>query len=725
MNTSKEKEEPKLYKFGSFVLDPDGTLKRVRKGEPDKFLSLSPINFKVLTLLVCRAGKTLSKKEIMSGVWNHTNVEESSLTKSISEIRKCIEKDPKNPVYIRTVRSGDGYMFVDPDARPSSKERQFSKIDSIHVHVDGGDEAAPVAEVVRAFDREGKESKINKVVAFARGPQRDECPEDYEPHTPGGINSENLQYFSTHILGDFAETKRGLRQLLTRLPDTAGGGMVIEAERVIGKFSDEGGMDWSNTYIHDFPVLCSGDVGYEVSRTQPIEIHYAVDIPRQGAWADRPPLDLKALTELTTELGLRVGGWFLFDKGERNMWAYRSNMFNREAQGGEIEACRLRLKSALEELGRHQDFTCKVTALVEQAIGIWNTPLKRFDEPRSVEELSDWEAKYPNLRDFWVVTPNFLGDKDEHIQGAMVRNLQNRNVTYTYFLQSFADYNRLLSFAEELDGLLGRHGIVYDRIQVVLVHREASGQSALERVFRQQDRGSGCFIANPLPGPDGVDDIDGYVLEKSEHPGRISGGRLMRRDQVKEIVEMLKPLVPDGRRLQGFCMPLSAQKNREIHGATIICIDLRDIAGLLNDVGDSRKSRLLREYDLLVAGETSKLGGHVVRSIEPGYLLMFEGPNEALLCAEQILRGGAAPDNQRIAIDLGGVWRVMRAHGYDYYGKTVARCRRLLKKAPYGELLATDSFYHELNKCFRAKMVPFKEEVDLGRSISRVWKLVR
>jgi DNA-binding winged helix-turn-helix (wHTH) protein len=724
MNNSKGKEASKSYEFGPFELNPSGSLKRVNEGKPDEWMPLSPKNFKVLKLLVSRAGEPLSKDEIMKSVWNDVIVEESSLTKSISDIRKCIETDPKNPIYIRTVRSGDGYMFVDPDARPSSKERQFSKIDSIHVHVDGGDEAAPVAEIVRAFEREGKESKINKVVAFASGPQRDQCPDDYKPHTPGGINSENLQYFSTHLFGDFAETKRGLRQLLTRLPNTAGGGMVIEAERIIGKFSDEGG-DWSATYIHDFPVLCSGDVGYEVSRTQPIEIHYAVDIPRQGAWAKKPPLDLKALTDLTTGLGLHVGGWFLFDKGERNMWAYRSNMFDREAQESEIGASRVKLKSALEDLGRRQGFTCKVTALVEQAIGIWNTPLKRFNEPRSVEELSDWEAKYPNLRDFWVVTPNFLGDKDEHIQGAMARNLQNRNVTYTYFLQSFADYNRLLSFAEELEGLLGRHVNVYDKIRVVLVHREASGHSALERVFRQQDRGSGCFIANPLPGPDGVEDSDGYVLEKSEHPGGISGGRLMRRDQVKEIVELLKPLVPDSRPLQGFCMPLSTQKNREIHGATIICIDLKGMADLLSDVGDSGKSRLLREYDLLIAGETSKLGGHVVRSIEPGYLLMFEGPNEALLCAEQILRGAAAPYNQRIAIDLGGVWRVMRAHGYDYYGKTVARCRRLLRNTPYCELLATDSFYNELNKCFRAKMVPFKEEADLGRSISRVWKLAR
>lgn len=722
MNTSKE-EEPKTYKFGPFVLGSDGTLKRVKGGEPDKYLSISPINFKVLTLLVSRAGKTLSKREIMSSVWNLTNVEESSLTKSISEIRKIVETDPKNPIYIKTVRSGAGYMFVDPDARPTPKERQFSKIDSIHVHVDGGDERAAVAEVVRALDREGKESKINKVIDFERGPQRDECPDDYDPHTPGGIDSENLQYFSTHLLGDFAETKRGLRQLLTRLPDTAGKGMVIEAERVIGKFSDEQGVDWSDTYIHDFPALCSGDVGYKVSRTQPIEIHYAVDVLRHGAWLNKPPLDLKALTALTTSLGLRVGGWFLFDKGERNVWAYRSNMFYREAQEGEIEDCRVRLRSALEELGRRQGFTCKVIALVEQAIGIWNTPLKRFNEPRSVEELSDWEAKYPNLRDFWVVTPNFLGDKDEHIKGAMARNLQNRNVTYTYFLESFADYNRLLSFAEELDSLLGRNGVVYDRIRVVLVHRESSRQSALETVFGQQARGSGCFIANPLPSPDGVEDIDGYVLEKSEHPGRISGGRLMRREQAKEIVELLKPLVPDGRPLHGFCMPLSAQKNREIHGATIICLDLRGIADLLNDVGDNGKARMLREYDLLIAAETSKLGGYVVRSIEPGYLLMFEGPNEALLCAEQLLREIGAPDSQKIAIDLGGVWRVMRAHGYDYYGKTVARCRHLLKRTPCGELLATNSFYNELSKSFRAKMEPLKEEFKYDRSTCKLWRL--
>ncbi len=555
MNAPKEKEPPKRYVFGPFVLE-GRTLWREDEPDAREYISLQPKSLKILALLLNRTGKPVSRDDILDEVFEGEARYESSINTRISEIRKRLGDDAKTPKYIETLNNKGGYRIkvkveVERPAEPTPVPTRpdvfsgFNELGSIHVHIDGGNEGALVSGMVFRLDREGKHSKINKVEAFTKGPQRDDDPEDYVSHTPGGLDSENLQYFSTHLFGNFAETKAGLRQLLAGLDEATDVGMVVEAERIIGKFSDDGRIDWSSTYIHEYPVLCSGDVGYKVSKTKPIEIHYAIDIPKEGTWLHRYPLDLATLPEFTAGLGIRVGGWFLFDKRDQKKWAYRSNMFVLDVQRDDVEAYRLRLKAAVEEIGRRKGFTCTVKALVEQSIGIWNTPLERLECHRSVKELSDWEAKYPNLRDFWVVTPNFLGDKEEHVQSAMIRNLQNRGVTYTYFLQSVADYNRLLSLAEDLERKLRPHVRVYDLIRAVLVLRDASNEFALETVFSQSE-GQGCFIANPLPGLDGTDDADGYMLEKSDVPGQISGGRVMTRGQTREVVELLKPLVPDG-----------------------------------------------------------------------------------------------------------------------------------------------------------------------------------
>jgi DNA-binding winged helix-turn-helix (wHTH) protein len=731
MNTPKEKEPPERYVFGPFVLEGRELWREDELGSRE-YIGLQPKSLKILALLVGRAGKAVSRDVIIDEVFEGEDRYESSINTRISEIRNRLGDDAKNPTYIETLNNKCGYRIkVKVEAeRPTVPElalqRQdafsgFNELDSIHVHIDGGNEGALVSGMVFRLDREGKHSKINKVKAFTKGPQRDDDPEDYVSHTPGGLDSENLQYFSTHLFGNFAETKSGLRQLLAGLDEATDAGMVVEAERIIGKFSDDGRVGWSSTYIHEYPVLCSGDVGYKVSKTKPIEIHYAIDIPKEGTWLHRHPLDLATLPDFTADLGIRVGGWFLFDKRDQKKWAYRSNMFVLDVPPEEVEAHRLRLKAAVEELGQRERFTCTVRALVEHSIGIWNTPLERSECRRSVKELSDWEAKYPNLRDFWVVTPNFLGDKEEYVQSAMIRNLQHRGVTYTYFLQSVADYNRLLSLAEDLERKLRPHVRVYDLIQAVLVLRNASTESALETVFRQSE-GQGCFIANPLPAPDGIDDADGYMLEKSDVPGQISGGRVMTRGQTNEVVELLKPLVPNGHPLQGYSMRLGHQKNEEHFGVTIICVGLKGLPELLNDVDDAAIAQQLREYDLLVAAETSKHGGHVVRSIELGYLLLFGEPSEAWLCARQLQRGDAS-HNQRVAIDLGGVWRVTRAHGIDYCGKTVARCRELLRKVKYGGLYTTDSFRNELAKKYSAALVPAEEELVFERSRIKIWKL--
>ena len=754
-----------FYKFGPpespFELEPNELLLK-RNGDRVS-PQLRGKDFELLVLLVKCAPRRITEESILRQVWPDVKGDGHSpniVTNSIHHIRKSLSDDAKNPTYIEKAPP-KGYRFIAQvetvqEMAPVEQEQEgsgrdtsksipievqtsamihpaptrypagyFSNLDTIHVHVDGGKAADLVDNIVHKFRREGRPSKKNDVEDSTWGPQRTDDPDTYIPHTPGGTN-ENLQYFSTHLFGAFAETKRELHRLLSALNDLDVDEIVIEAERIIGKFGDEG-IEWSNTYVHDYPALCSGDVGYENWQTKPIEIHYSLDIPRNGRWAMKRPLELDRLRDKTTELGIRVGGWFLFKSPNLKEWSYRSNMFEADVQKDKVEEYRRSLKEKIEELGRSEGFTCEVRALVEQTIGIWKTPLKPYPEPRSVSELSDWEAKYPNLRDFWVVTPNFLGDKEAPIQKAMIHNLRrDSNVTYTYFLRSIADYKRLQSLAEYLGRKLSPHVNVYDKIRAVMVLRDASDEGAFESVFERGQLWQGCFIANPIPGENGVDDADGYMLEKSKDAGRISGGRVMNNEEVKDIVKLLAALIPEGNRvlpLQGFCMPVSPEENKEVSGVTVVCIGLKDLPQLLNDVDDDGVATLLREYDLLVASETSKLGGEVVRSIETGYLLKFDKQNEALLCAKQIHKGVNTALKQRIAIDSGDVWRVMRAHGTDYCGKTITRCRELLKTTKYGEVRTTDWFRNTLGRKLSAELEPVEKPFDFEGIKGKIWKL--
>lgn len=718
------------YIFGSrkqLVLDSRGLF---NSGRPVK--GASGKNLALLTLLVEHHGEPLGFDQLRACAWpdryfHDKKAEREAVTGTIYHLRRLLrDNEPDEIDFIQKLPT-QGYCFVasvdeaeliTSHSRKRGAEEMIdrhafvtdgvgsqSALDTIHVHVDGAGALDLIEGFVDEFNHKGWKSSRNTVLGFIEGPQRKEKPHAYGPHTPGGLEAENLAYFSTHLFGNFAATKRELHELLTRLHKTNVDEIVVEAERVIGKLGYPSmEIQWSDIPFSEYATLCSGDVGYKLAGdTEPIEIHYACDIPKQGKWTDVPPFDpnkpqgLQPLVALSSNIGIKVGGWFVFDKESENRWAYRSNMFETEVNRYRILNDWRRLKKELEKRGHTDGYQCTFRALIEHSIGIWKTPLKRFSGSRTVEELSEWERKYPNLREFWVVTPNFLGDKEDPIRDAMTHNLLHRNVNYTYFLRSIADYNRLVRLAEELDDEIREHTNVWNKIRVVMLVRDASDPAALDKLLAEQ--GQGCFIANPISRDGEEEDADGYLLVKStDIPGRISGGKLMNREQVNEIVDLLRPLAVDSsnlqgcRPLQGFCMSLRPQDSKEESGVSVMCVGLKQLPQLLTDVEDESQAPLLREYDLMVATTTSQFGGHVARSIEPGYLVIFRRQADALACAEQVCKSVAPELAQRIAIDCGDVWRVMRAHGNDYCGKTVTRCRELLKQAKPGKVTMTVFF---------------------------------
>src|SRR5215813_11925389 len=75
-----------VYEFGNFVLDPEG--KTLFSG--GKPIHLPAKEFETLLLLVEHNHKSLSKDEMIEAIWHDSFVEEITLAKQISRLRKIL-----------------------------------------------------------------------------------------------------------------------------------------------------------------------------------------------------------------------------------------------------------------------------------------------------------------------------------------------------------------------------------------------------------------------------------------------------------------------------------------------------------------------------------------------------------------------------------------------------------------------------------------------------------
>jgi len=111
-----------LQRFGAFELDPDSA-ELLRQGER---VPLPPQPFKVLALLVSRAGAIVTRAEIREQVWGAgTHVEfDQGLNFCIRQIREALGDDADSPRFVETLPRR-GYRFVAsvtapaPDAQAS------------------------------------------------------------------------------------------------------------------------------------------------------------------------------------------------------------------------------------------------------------------------------------------------------------------------------------------------------------------------------------------------------------------------------------------------------------------------------------------------------------------------------------------------------------------------------------------------------------------------------
>src|SRR5262245_41774221 len=91
------------YRFGEFVLNPErGCLQR-----DGMDLELRPKAFDVLSRLVERAGRLVSKDELVELVWPNVTVSDDSLAQCVRDIRRLLDDEGQR--FIKTVPRR-GYM---------------------------------------------------------------------------------------------------------------------------------------------------------------------------------------------------------------------------------------------------------------------------------------------------------------------------------------------------------------------------------------------------------------------------------------------------------------------------------------------------------------------------------------------------------------------------------------------------------------------------------------
>src|SRR6267143_1475249 len=117
------------YAFGEFRLDAASRV-LFRAGE---MLALYPKAIDVLIFLVESQGHVATKEKLLEHVWPGIFVEESTLTRSISVLRKALGDTPEGHAYIFTVPKR-GYRFVAPVRKESGDgaSRSSSRREPIH-----------------------------------------------------------------------------------------------------------------------------------------------------------------------------------------------------------------------------------------------------------------------------------------------------------------------------------------------------------------------------------------------------------------------------------------------------------------------------------------------------------------------------------------------------------------------------------------------------------------
>jgi two-component system KDP operon response regulator KdpE len=98
-----------IYQVGELILD----INRHQVALAGVFIELTPTEFDILSILIQNTGKVVTQRQLIQKVWGAGYENESRLLRvNISNLRRKIEPDPTQPIYILT-ELGVGYRLRD------------------------------------------------------------------------------------------------------------------------------------------------------------------------------------------------------------------------------------------------------------------------------------------------------------------------------------------------------------------------------------------------------------------------------------------------------------------------------------------------------------------------------------------------------------------------------------------------------------------------------------
>ena len=101
-----KKQDEKIYVIGGLELNEEA----VEVSVDGKQVKLTPLEFKILLLLMKNPGRVFSAEEIYERVWNEQAINTDTIMVHIRKIREKIEVNPREPKYLKVVW-GIGYKI--------------------------------------------------------------------------------------------------------------------------------------------------------------------------------------------------------------------------------------------------------------------------------------------------------------------------------------------------------------------------------------------------------------------------------------------------------------------------------------------------------------------------------------------------------------------------------------------------------------------------------------
>ncbi len=100
-------KQAEVFRFGDFELN----LTAHKLFRHSREIEMTPKEFRLLAYFVSRRGCALARNDILNAVWGHSiMVTSRSIDRCVATLRAKIETDPREPIYIQTIRD-IGYRF--------------------------------------------------------------------------------------------------------------------------------------------------------------------------------------------------------------------------------------------------------------------------------------------------------------------------------------------------------------------------------------------------------------------------------------------------------------------------------------------------------------------------------------------------------------------------------------------------------------------------------------